>query len=272
MDTLSYFATQSAFTDLGKYSEQYAAVPADVTAICSVVQGLFLKQEERYKYPIVNERLLATHARQVSAVLDWVTKLKKGGNVVDAREIPDRFLASSSDYANLFVAICREKGIAARKRVGFANGTSCDYAEYWDGSAWKQIDPSGEIEGEIVPAAKAWTACRAGEMDAAQFVADAQHKQLGWDALRTNLILDLAAMNKVELLNWDRYGWLLRPFADFSDKALATMDAAAAALLKADEDFDAVLAIYENEEGLQVPRIIKCDTPLVPPHKAELPL
>ena len=272
MDTLSYFATQSAFTDLGKYSEQYAAVPADVTAICSVVQGLFLKQEERYKYPIVNERLLATHARQVSAVLDWVTKLKKGSNVVDAREIPDRFLASSSDYANLFVAICREKGIAARKRVGFANGTSCDYAEYWDGSAWKQIDPSGEIEGEIVPAAKAWTACRAGEMDAAQFVADAQNKQLGWDALRTNLILDLAAMNKVELLNWDRYGWLLRPFEDFSDRALATMDAAAEALLKADEDFDAVLAVYAAEEGLQVPRVIKCDTPLVPPHKAELPL
>ena len=272
MDTLTYFASQSALTDLGKYGEQYAAVPADVTAICGVVQGLFLKQEERYKYPIVNERLLGTHARQVSAVLDWVMKFKKGGNVVDAREIPDKFLASSSDYANLFVAICREKGIAARKRVGFANGASCDYAEYWDGSAWKQIDPSGEIEGEIVSAAKVWTACRAGEDDAAKYVADAQTKHIGWEAVRTNLILDLAAMNKVELLNWDRYGWLLRPFADFSDKALATMDTAAAALLKADEDFDAVLAVYENEEGLQAPRMIKCDTPLVPPHKAELPL
>ena len=270
MDTLTYFASQSALTDLGKYGEQYAAVPADVTAICGVVQGLFLKQEERYKYPIVNERLLGTHARQVSAVLDWVMKFKKGGNVVDVREIPDRFLASSSDYANLFVALCREKGIAARKRVGFANGASCDYAEYWDGSAWKQIDPSGEIEGEILPAAKAWIACRAGEMCACQFVADAQTKQLGWDAVRNNLILDLAAMNKVELLNWDRYGWMQRPFADFSDKALATMDKAAAAL--ANEDMDAVLAIYEAEEGLQAPHVITCDTPLVPPHKAELPL
>ena len=272
MDTLTYFASQSALTDLGKYGEQFAAVPADVTAICGVVQGLFLKQEERYKYPIVNERLLGTHARKVSAVLDWVMKFKKGGNVVDVREIPDRFLASSSDYANLFVALCREKGIAARKRVGFAAGASCDYAEYWDGSAWKQIDPSGEIKEEIVSAAKVWAACRAGEMCACQFVADAQYKQIGWDAVRNNLILDLAAMNKVELLNWDRYGWMNRPFADFSDKALATMDAAAAALLKADEDFDAVLAVYENEEGLQVPHVITCDTPLVPPHKAELPL
>ena len=270
MDTLTYFASQSALTDLGKYGEQYAAVPADVNAICGVIQGLFLKQEERYKYPIVNERLLGTHARKVSAVLDWVMKFKKGGNVVDAREIPDKFLASSSDYANLFVAICREKGIAARKRVGFCNGTSCDYAEYWDGSAWKQIDPSGEIEGEIVPAAKAWAACRASEMCACQFVADAQTKQIGWEALRTNLILDLAAVNKVELLNWDRYGWLLRPFEDFSDKALATMDKAAAALVS--DDMDAIQAIYEAEEGLQAPRTIKCDTPLVPPHKAELPL
>ena len=268
MDTLTYFASQSALTDLGKYGEQYAAVPADVTAICGVVQGLFLKMEERYKYPIVNERLLGTHARKVSAVLDWVMKFKKGGNVVDVREIPDRFLASSSDYANLFVALCREKGIAARKRVGFANGTSCDYAEYWDGNAWKQIDPSGEIEGEIVPAAKAWAACRAGEMCACQFVADAQTKQLGWDAVRNNLILDLAAMNKVELLNWDRYGWMQRPFDDFSEKALATMDAAAAALVN--EDMDAVQTIYEAEEGLQVPAVITCDSPLVPPHKAEI--
>ena len=61
-----------------------------------------------------------------------------------------------------------------------------------------------------------------------------------------------------------------RPFADFSDKALATMDAAAAALLKADEDFDAVQAIYEAEEGLQVPAVVTCDSPLVPPHKAEI--
>lgn len=270
MDTLTYFASQSPMTDLGKYGEQFAAVPADVTAICGVVQGLFLKQEERYKYPIVNERLLGTHARQASAVLDWVMKFKKGGNVVDIREIPDRFLASSSDYANLFVAICREKGIAARKRVGFCNGTSCDYAEYWDGSAWKQIDPSGEIEGEIVSAAAVWTACRAGEQCPCQFVADAQTKQLGWDAVRNNLILDLAAMNKVELLNWDRFGWMQRPFDDFSKKALATMDTAAAALLKADEDFDAVLAVYENEEGLQVPAVVTCDSPLVPPHKAEI--
>ena len=141
---------------------------------------------------------------------------------------------------------------------------------YWDGSAWKQIDPSGEIEGEIVPAAKVWAACRAGEMCPCQFVADAQTKQTGWDAVRNNLILDLAAMNKVELLNWDRFGWMQRPFDDFSAKALASMDAAAAALLKADEDFDAVLAVYENEEGLQVPAVVTCDSPLVPPHKAEI--
>ena len=270
MDTLTYFASQSPMTDPGKHSEQFAAMPAAVSEICSVVQGLFLKQEERYKYPIVNERLLASHSRQIEAVLDWVLKLSKNAPLVETREIPDRFLASSSDYANLFVSIARAKGIPARKRVGFAGGCSCDVAEYWDGSAWQQIDPSGLIEGEFVPAAKAWKAVRAGEVCACQFKAESETKLSGMEAVRNNLILDFAAMNKVELLNWDRYGWLLRPLDDFSDKALATLDKAAEALDA--DDMDAILALYEAEEGLQVPRVIKCDTPLVPPHKAELPL
>lgn len=271
MDTLTYFASQSPMTDPGAHGEQFAAMPNAVSEICGVIQSLLLNHEERYKYPIVNERFLCTNARYVSSVIDWILKLTKSkAPLVEGREIPDRFTASSSDYANMFVSIARSKGIPARKRVGFAGGKSCDVAEYWDGSAWKQIDPSGLIEGEYVSAVDAWMDCRAGKADPAQFTCDSNSKPAGWDALRANLILDLAAMNKIELLNWDRYGWMLRPISDMSDKAWDILDKAAEVLKNADADLEAVQALYEAQEGLQVPRVITCDNPLVPPHKVEL--
>ncbi len=260
MDTIAYFVAQSSFTDPGEYAELFSVLPKDAEAIRTVIQGLFLDQKERYKYPIVNERLLDSHSHCIQGVIKSVLSWNKAP-LNEAREIPDRFLASPHDYANLFCSMARSQGIAARKRVGFDAKGSYELAEYWDGQAWKQIDVAGLMTGEFVPAAKAWQECRKGA-DAAAFG--------GLEAVRCALMLDLAAMNKIELLAWDRYGWMLRPFEDFSDKAWNTLDKAAELLLG--DDIEALQALYNSEEGIEVPRIVKCDTPLVPPHKAELPL
>lgn len=269
MDTLSYFATQSAFTDPGEYGSLFADLPKTVPEICQAIQGLFLDYTERYKYPIVNERLLCTNARYVSAVLGWVLKLNKAP-LTQARAEEDRFTATSSDYANLFCSIARYHGIPARKRVGFAAGQSFDVAEYWDGSAWKQVDSSGLAQGEFVSAAQAWKSVRSGAADAGQFQGDSNTKPQGMDVLLANLMLDLAAMQKIELLNWDRYAWMMRPLDDFSDRAWQTLDKVAELLLAGDEALGELAALYEQEEGLQVPKCIRCDSPVAPPHKVEL--
>lgn len=266
MDTVSYYATQSPFTDPGEYSGLYADLPKTVEALCQVVQGLLLDYRERYKYPIVNERLLCMHARTASAVIKWVLSWNKAP-LAEERPVPDRFLAASCDYANLFCSMARAQGIPARKRVGFAAFQHVELAEYWDGSAWKQIDPSGLAKGGFMSAAEAWQACRKGEVDADLFNGVTVK---GLAAVRTALMLDLAAMNKCELLSWDRYGWALRPLDDFSDRAWATMDKVAELLLAGDEALEELQDLYAREEGLQVPRVIKCDPPLTPPHKAEL--
>ncbi len=269
MDTLSYFATQSAFTDPGDYGSLFADLPKTIPEICQVIQGVFLDYRERYKYPIVNERLLDTNSRYVKAVLKAVLALDKSP-LTTARPEENRFTATCSDYANLFCSILRYQGVPARKRVGFVDCNSWEIVEYWDGSAWKQIDPSGLTEGTFVSAAEAWQACRSGKTDPAPFAGDSNAKLKGMDILRTNLMLDLAAMMKAELLNWDRYGWMMRPLEDFSDKAWEILDKAAELLLAADQDLDAVSALYEAQEGLQVPRVIRCDSPVAPPHKVEL--
>lgn len=270
MDTLTYFASQSALTDLGGYAEQVAALPADVAGICKAIQGLFLDYRERYKYPIVNERLLCTNARYVKAVIGWVMKLGKNAPLTEARIDENWFTATCSDYANLFVAVARAKGMPARKRVGFVGTETWEVAEYWDGKAWVVEDPSGLAKGEFVPAWKVWQDCRAGKLDPAQFKDDCNSKLTGWAVIRNSLMLDLAAMNKFELLTWDRYGWMNRCVCEMSDRAWEILDQAAAVLASADKDFDAVQALYEAQEGLQVPRVIWCDSPVAPPHKVEL--
>lgn len=268
MDTLSYYRTQSPFTDPGSYQELYAPLPKTVPEICSVVQGLFLDYRERYKYPIVNERLLCMHARTANAVIKFVLSWNKSP-LAEARPDPDRFLAATSDYANLFVSMARNAGIAARKRVGFVNNESFEQAEYYDEAEkqWKLIDPSGLAEGDFVPAAQVWQACRSGKLDPNQF-SSATDK--GMPLVLANLMLDVAAVNKRELLIWDRFSWSLRPLDEFSDRAWNTLDKAAGLLLAGDEGLEELQALYDREEGLQVPRIIKCDPPLTPPHKAEL--
>lgn len=271
MDTLSYFAAQSPLTDPGEYSSMLPDLPKEAPEICRIIQGLFLNHEERYKYPIVNERLLETHSRYISVVLKEVLALDKRP-LSEARPEADRFLASSSDYANLFCAIARAHGIPARKRAGFRpdgpeSFRSHELAEYWDGNAWQQVDPSGLCQGQFMPAAQAWQACRSGQTAPEQFQ-DEQSK--GLTVVRANLLLDLAAMNKLELLNWDRYGWMMRPFKDFSDRAWEILDQVAELLLAGDKALDELQALYAREEGIQVPRVITCDTPLVPPHKVEL--
>ncbi len=271
MDTLTYFASQSALSDLGKYAEQVAALPADVPGICKAIQGLFLDYRERYKYPIVNERLLCTNARYAAAVIAWVLKLGKNAPLTEARSEDNWFTATCSDYANLFVAIARAKGMSARKRVGFVGNDTWEIAEYWNGTAWEKVDPSGLTNvADFVPAAEVWQSCRAGKTDPAAYKGDCNSKLTGWAVIRNSLMLDLAALCKIELLTWDRYGWMNRCVCEMSDRAWEILDQAA--VVVAAEDLDAIQALYEAQEGLQVPRVIWCDSPVAPPHKVELTL
>ena len=270
MDTLSYYATQSPFTDPGDYSSQLSELPKTVPELCGAIQGLCLDYAERYKYPIVNERLLVTNSRYVSKIIKEIFALNKAP-LTEKREERDRFLASTSDFASLLCAALRLNGVPARKRVGFRTEEdgyrSLELVEYWDGNGWQQADPSGLLTGDFVPAAQAWQMCRSGQADPEKFF---DEESRGLVVVRANLILDLANMTKRELLNWDRYGWMNRPFEDFSDRAWEILDTLAELLAAGDEKLEEMQALYEREEGIQVPRVIWCASPVVPPHKAEL--
>jgi hypothetical protein len=74
--------------------------------------------------------------------------------------------------------------------------------------------------------------------------------------IRGNLIRDIAALNKVELLPWDGWGLIDRDDESISHRELILLDDIAS--MTSDEvDFLAVRELYETNEGLVVPPIIK---------------
>ncbi len=270
MDSLTYYKTQSSFTDPRSYQELYDALPRTAEELSAVVDGLMLDYRDIYKYPIVNERLLTMHSRTAEAIIESMLSWNKEP-LTETRPMPDRFLAGTCDYANLFVSMARNAGIPARKRAGFSEGESCERPEYYDENEkkWKMLDISGMYPGEFIPAADIWLGWRCGEVDAKKFTAAMDS---GATLILANLMLDIAAMNKRELLEWDRYSWSLRPLDEFSDRALQTLDKAAELLLAGEDGLEELWALYENEEGIQVPHIVRCYPPKTPPHKAEVPV
>jgi hypothetical protein len=289
MDSLSYFATQSPITDPGVHGGLFADLPGTVPAMSDVVRGLCLAYGERHKYPIQNERLLETNSRHVRTILEKIIALDDRP-LIETRPPDKRFMASCSDFVSLLCAMARFQGIPARKRVGFtATGSgfyrSHEIVEYWDSRAgrWRQVDPyldgaavsaNAIVFGphdlpadQFIPAGQAWQACRKGRSEPEMF---GNEKSRGLGVIRANLILDLAAMNKRELLNWDRFGWMERPFEEFGEAEREILDRLAEILQAGNEAFAELRALYGREEGLQVPQVIRCDTPLTPPHKVEL--
>lgn len=270
MDTLTYFASQSPITDPGKHGDLIAAMPKTIPEICSAVQGLCQNYKTWYSVKIGTEQLLLSNDHYVSDIIGNVLRKDKSP-LTEARGEEERIFASSADYVSLFCAIARHNGIPARKRVGYKVSdmyVAYDIAEYWDGSAWQQADAAGMLDGcKFVYAAEAWQAWRKGELCECQLRGDPAR---GAEVLRACLMLDLAAVNKMEMLNWDRYGWMLTPVMYQSSRAMAVLDEVAGLLLDVDANLEALQAVYTREEGLEVPHAVKCAHPLIPAFKFTL--
>ena len=146
-----------------------------------------------------------------------------------ARQPRQRLVGCCRDFTVLFVAMARHKGIPSRARVGLAgyliDGRLIDHeiAEVWDGSAerWRLVEP--EIDDDhtdpadgasfdaldvppdrFLTAPRAWQLARSGAIDPERFIT-APGLEI-WPWLRHNLVHDLAALNKTEMLFWEVWG------------------------------------------------------------------
>ena len=166
------------------------------------------------------------------------------------RALPDRMVGVCRHYAVLHTALLRRQGTPARARVGFARYFGDGWVDHWITERWDgrwvrddaqigsvvqsalslDFDPADQPPGEFLTGAEAWLRCRAGDADPQEFgIFDLR----GLWFVRGNLVLDLAALNKVELLPWD--SWDPRgPEWDPSDAELEAVDDLARAVIADD--------------------------------------
>ena len=111
------------------------------------------------------------------------------------------------------------------------------------------FDPLDVPRTAFLVAGEAWQRCRSGHADPQRF---GILELRGLWFVRGNVVRDLAAFAKRELLPWD--GWGLMADRHESDAVeLALLDRAAALTLAGDERHDERLALQASEPGLRVP-------------------
>jgi hypothetical protein len=206
---------------------------------------------------------------------------------LSAERLPhQRLVGCCRDFTVLFLALARHKGVPARARVGFATyfaaGWNVDHeiAEVWDGAEhrWRLVDPErhdGHVDptdgavidpldvppDRFIVAPRAWLACRAGDADPERFVVDPGlgiPRTRSWPYLVHNLLQDLAALNKHEMVLWDWWG--LAESDEFTADHLALLDRVADIMVSGAATVDDLRDLYNRAE-LRVPSVVTSYSP-----------
>lgn len=98
----------------------------------------------------------------------------------------------------------------------------------------------------------AWSQCRTGKADPSKFGIFRGDLRGLW-FIAGNLVRDIAALNKMEMLQWGAWGAMPRPNQPLQQDQLSFFDRLAALSRSADASFYELRVIYEKEERLHVP-------------------
>jgi hypothetical protein len=278
-DPLEYYARPGPMTDPQEQASLLAGLPTDMAALCQVVQGLLLHMmwAERYGVQLPPERRQETEIRHVAQKLQRIQELDARPLTV-ARPLERRVVSECRDFSTLLCAMLRHRGVPARARCGFATYFLPDhYEDHWVCEYWKsdeqrwvmvdaqldqfqrqvlgiQFDPLDVPPDGFLPAGKAWLLCRAGQADPDKFGIFDMH---GLWFIRGDLVRDVAALNKMELLPWDIWGLIGKEEQDISPEDMALLDQVAALTVADNRAFPALRALYETDARLRVPPVIK---------------
>lgn len=276
---LDYFAAPGPFTRAGERAALFEQLPADVGALCKVVQGLMIHVfwAERYGLRIPDERQGELQLRPVGPKLDRIIELDPRP-LAEARPPERRLVGNCRDFTVLLTAMLRHQGVPARARCGFGRYFLPNHyedhwvCEYWNAAQarWVLVDaqldelqsgvlaipfsPVDVPRDQFVVGGKAWQLCRSGLADPETFGIADMH---GLWFVRGDFVRDIAALNKAELLPWDCWGLIEASDQDLSSDDLATLDVLAELTSGDVPEFERVRACYENDPRLRVPPTIR---------------
>jgi hypothetical protein len=291
MTDQAFYSAHSPVSDPGRFAGRVGQVPASLTSMRTAARDLvfhYRADGDLALNGIAGHRIAEVDTRYAEDML---------ARLFDLADLPlghprapaQRLVGCCRDFTVLFLAIARAHGVPARARVGFAAyfhpGWFIDHvvAEVWDAARrrWRLVDaeladdhvaPSdgARVDPEDVPASRfltgpqAWRACRAGAADAARFVVSPEvfiPVTRGWPYIRHNLVHDLAALARQEMLPWDYWG--LIEIGDPSPAQLAVLDDLAAVTCLSDAPLELIQS-FARHDGLRVPPVVTSYSPASP--------
>ncbi len=280
-DALQFYTAPGVMTDPGEYKALFTGLPAEIPALVRVVQGLLLPPlvSGLYEVELSSMQRKEVNVRPVREMLRLISELDDRP-LSEPRPARDRLAGSGRDYAVLLCAMLRSQGTPARVRAGFAPYLSRErehtlhadhwVTEYWDAAAGRWVMVDAQIderqrahfaiefdtldlqEAAFYLAGRAWQECRAGRARSGSF--GHSTKQRGWGFMRNSLLLDLAALNKIELLPMDMW-WELGTKKEeaVTPDERRLFDELASLTLEADARFEQLRAAYEEDERIHLP-------------------
>ena len=278
-DPRSFYSRQSDLTDPGRQAHLYEDLPLDVPGIARVVRGLIIHFNMGKANGIcINDERREADTRRVELILGRIQELD-GRPLTESRSPEKRFVGCCRDYAVLLTSMLRHRGIPARARCGFARylGPEMHYdhwiCEYWHERElrWVMVDAEMLDEAErtlhpihfdpidvphtqFLTAGKVWQMCRIWRADPKRFGLHRGDCGLGYVA--SQLVRDLACLNKVEMLAWDTWGLAHTAFDYLWESDLRLLDRVASITLAGNEALPELRALYDLDHRLRVPAVI----------------
>lgn len=272
-ESLQYYAAPGRFTAVDD-----AEFPAgDIGDVVATVQGLLIYDvvaKPFYDVELSAYQAEAIHERDSARLVATI-------RAVDPRPLgearpPDRRVgARCHGFSRLTVTMLRSAGVPARARCGFGAyfrpGWMEDHwvAEYWNPAAgrWQMADAqldetwramigfTGDAlaitSSEFVTAGHAWQAWRRGDLDAGRCGLSAIDEH-GAHWIGHNLRLDLASLNKVEMLPWDVWGAGWELGEQPTEAVLQLFDRVAELTVDPDARLAELRALYDTDNSLRM--------------------
>ncbi len=274
-----YYSEAVALTIAAEFAPEFASLPRDVGELCVIVQGLLLHPHllNLYGVSASPQRLEDSHIRSVRRMIERLLEIASRP-LTSPRDFGERFIGNCRHFSLLLCAMLRHQGIPARARCGFGayfNASSFEdhwVCEYWNYAEqrWVLVDAQLDAKqreffdipfdtldvprNQFIVAGQAWRACRRGTADPQRFgIFDMR----GFWMIHGNLMRDLAALNRVELLPWDSWGAMEGPagegMIDVPGENAALFDEVAALTVAPDVNFGDLRELYESDDRLRVP-------------------
>jgi hypothetical protein len=296
-DQAAFYRAHGAFCDPGDLAHWYADLPADPTGLARIARDLVIHrcEGELFGCTIAADRLgQDAETRYVDQILRLLTA-RNGASLTRRREAGDRFVGVCRDFVLLHCSFLRHAGVPARMRVGFA-----DYfggqplhgdhvvTEYWHPvRGWMLADPqladpavaaafTVDFDPMDVPrdrflvAGWAWRAVRAGQADPMTFGHGHPQDPMAGEWFIAHMVrLDLAALNKAEMLLWDIWGTDADNYRDVAGLRRDLYDQVAETT-SGDVAFDPARALFAHDDRLRTPHTVYSLAPYNGPRNVSL--